>query len=83
MKLRWGNVDESEDSRYRYWVSDPAFSVRSNDKLVNDMRNWCITAWGETSKHRTWTWVNGHDIIGTFYFVNEQDMTLFLLKWVK
>jgi hypothetical protein len=80
-------IERSEGRVYgaRYWtvhpVLQPGYYGDSNVEW-NSMMQWMIDMFGPTAKDGVWTpeqrWYANN---AKFWFRNEQDMLLFLLKW--
>jgi hypothetical protein len=66
-------------SKYKHKVTVP---TDMNGDLEATMRTWCKDTFGEggRNKHLRWRygWTNKHS---TFYFKNDGDVSLFLLRW--
>jgi hypothetical protein len=69
------------DSPYQYWASE----VRDGGwraKTENIIYTWCIETFGVRGEEEgVWNWSYNHTRTGCYYFVKEQDMAFFLLKW--
>lgn len=80
MRFITGEVKDP-DSPYRYWASE----VRDRGWRTNTEKflyAWCIETFGVRGEEEgVWNWSYNHTRTGCYYFVKEQDMTLFLLRW--
>jgi len=69
------------DSPYHYWASE----VKEGGwraKTENIIYAWCIETFGvRGGEEGVWNWCYNHTRTGCYYFVKEQDMAFFLLKW--
>ena len=79
-------IDRSEGQVYgaRYWTVHPILQpVHYGDSVEwAAMMSWMVETFGPTAKDGVWTpeqrWYANN---AKFWFCNEQDMLLFLLKW--
>ena len=65
---------------YVYGVSVHSGLLNSNTKTINDMRDWCNNTFGPKPYGEYYgdRWMVSNN---TFWFKNERDRTVFLLKW--
>jgi hypothetical protein len=79
-------IERSEGHVYgtRYWTVHPVLQPvhYSESKVWNDMMAWMVETFGPTSKDGVFTpsqrWYANN---AKFWFRNEQDLTVFLLRW--
>ena len=67
-------------SKYKTKVIMPLETTRAADRKEVEMRAWCEQAYGPGGRRERWRygWTQ-QDI--TFYFRNQKDATMFVLRW--
>ena len=79
MRFITGEIKEPS-SIYRYWVTDIDSHWRHGPP--QDIHEWCKETWSDRGElSGIWNWSFSGTRTVRYYFVKEQDMTLFLLKW--
>jgi hypothetical protein len=83
----WIEIKDDEDrvihterrSKYKHKITVKRTYDTKYDAA--EIYNWCTDNFGEGGRQRSWrrAWV-GHDL--TFFFKDEANVTLFLLRWV-
>ena len=68
------------DEVEHYWVTtNPSiFSYNGIDSEISQQWKWCVETFGEPSEQGRWFMRDGRDM-----FVDEQDRTMFILRWAK
>lgn len=81
MRFITGEVKDP-DSPYHYWASevrDGGWRAKTENNIIY---TWCIETFGVRGEEEgVWNWCYNYSRTSLYYFVKEQDMTLFLLKW--
>ena len=81
MRFITGEVKDP-DSPYHYWASEVREGGWRAKTENNIIYTWCIETFGVRGEEEgVWNWCYNYSRTGLYYFVKEQDMTLFLLKW--
>lgn len=68
-----------------YFTAEPylmSWDIIENSRRWEDMEDWCIAKFGPFGNVWDGTVARWYLNGGTFWFRNEQDMTLFALRWL-